>query len=148
MTDTETDERLEELRSRANEHGFNRVIGYTLEAVGDDWARASVPHNQEFVNPPTEGAMHGGLIASVLDVVIGHSIMGALYDDPDRGCGPTINLDINYVSTANEPLIAHGEVLHFGKHNALGKGRIEGAETGKLVATGQGVWRVFGPDDS
>ncbi len=144
MTDTGIDERLEELRSQANEHGFHKIIGYTLEAVGDGWARASLPHNEEFVNPPTDSAMHGGLTASVLDVVIGHAIMGALYNNSERSCGPTISLDINYVSTADESLIAQGDVLRIGKHNALAEGRIEGAETGKLVATGQGVWRVFG----
>ncbi|MFT4947233.1 MAG: hypothetical protein ACI8TL_001473 [Natronomonas sp.] len=146
MTEDETDERLETLRARANGHGFHESIGYTLEAVGDGWARASVPHSPEFVNPPTEAAMHGGITASVVDAVIGHAIMGTLYDESGRRCGPTINLDISYVSTADEPLVARGEVLRIGKHNALGEGRIEGADTGKLVATGQGVWRVFGDE--
>lgn len=144
MSDDETDERLEALREQANEHEFHESIGYTLEAVGDDWSLASVPHSPEFVNPPTEAAMHGGITASTIDVVIGHAIMGALYDEPGRKCGPTINLNINYISTADEPLVAHGEVLRIGKHNALAEGRIEGGDTGKLVATGQGVWRVFG----
>ena len=148
MTETGTDERLTALQSQADEHGFHRLIGYTLEAVGDGWARASVPHNEEFVNTQTEKVMHGGLTASVLDVIIGHAIMGALYADSDRSCGPTINLDINYVSTADEPLTARGEVHRIGKHHALGEGRIEGAETGKLIATGQGVWRVFTSEES
>jgi len=148
MTDTETDKRLEDLSSQAHEHGFHKIIEYTLEDVGDDWARASVPHNEEFVNPPTENAMHGGLTASIVDVVIGHAIMSALYDNPQRSCGPTISLDINYVSTADEPLIAHGTVHHLGKYNALGAGQITGVDTGKLVATGQGVWRVFGPQEN
>jgi uncharacterized protein (TIGR00369 family) len=145
---TASDKRLADLQTRANAHGLHESIGYTLEAVGDDWARASVPHSPEFVNPPTDAAMHGGITATVLDVVVGHAIMSALYDDPDRECGPTINLNINYVSTADEPLVARGEILRLGKHNALAEGRVEGADTDKLVATGQGVWRVFGSSDT
>lgn len=147
MTEDETDERLEEMRAQLDEHGFMETIGYTLEAVGDDWARGRVPHSPEFVNPPTESVMHGGISATVLDVVAGHAIMATLHGDPERRCGPTIDLNISYVSTADEPLVARGETLRLGTHNAIAEGRIEGADTGDLVATGQGVWRVFGPTD-
>jgi acyl-coenzyme A thioesterase PaaI-like protein len=42
-------------------------------------------------------------------------------------------------------LEAHGEVVRLASQNAIVQGRLEGTETGKLVAIGQGVWRVYGP---
>lgn len=139
------DERLEALQERVDSHGFHRVIGYTLEEVGDDWARGSVPHTQEFVNPPTEKVMHGGISATVLDATMGYAIMSALYGNPERKIGPTINLNVNYISTADEPLETFGKIEYLSSTVAFVEGTVEGAETGKVVATGQGVWLTFGP---
>jgi uncharacterized protein (TIGR00369 family) len=143
MASDSTDERLADLQARATQHGFNDIIEFTVEAVGEGWARATVPHSEQFVNPPTENVMHGGITAATLDATMGYAIMSTLYDDPTAEIGPTINLNVNYVSTASESLVARGELIKLGTYNALVEGQIEGAETEKLVATGQGTWRVF-----
>lgn len=145
MSSEETGDRQRAIMESASENGFNRTLGFTIEVVGEDWVRASVPHDREFVNENHDQAMHGGVAASALDAVTGYAVMAQVYDNPDRTIGPTINLNVNYVSTSSEPLIAYGEVVRLTAQNAIGEGRIEGANTGKLVAKGQGVWRVFAP---
>jgi acyl-coenzyme A thioesterase PaaI-like protein len=42
--------------------------------------------------------------------------------------------------------VVTGRVLRVGRRNAILEGRVGGADTGDLVATGQGVWRVFSGD--
>ena len=143
MGTKDADERLEALKEYAHNHGFNRLIGYTLEDVGDDWARASVSHTDEFVNPPTENAMHGGVAASSIDATMGYAVISSLFTDSSRTAGPTISLTINYVATADEPLEVEASIARMGKYVAFLEGTVRGQETDKIVATGQGVWLIF-----
>lgn len=143
MDANDSDDRLEALQDHAADHGFHQLLEYSIQDAGDDWVRASVPHFDEFVNPPTEQVMHGGISASVLDATMGYAVMSALYDEPDRTIGPTLNLNINYVATADEPLEIRGSVVRMGRHVAFLEGAVEGAETDKLIATGQGIWLIF-----
>lgn len=135
--------REEAMRRRANDHGFNTVLGYEIEDVGPDWVRASVPHTDEFVNPPTETVMHGGVVASALDATMGYAVMSALYNEPGRTAGPTLTLSINYVGTANEPLDVRGTIVHMGQYVAFLDGEVIGQESDKQVATAHGLWLIF-----
>jgi uncharacterized protein (TIGR00369 family) len=144
MTEVSGD-RYDEVAEKAHGHGFNQILGLELDAVGENWARVTVPHDERFVNPETESVMHGGVVTTTLDAAQAYAMIARLHDDP-RSAGPTMTLNVNFVSTADEPLVVTGRVLRVGRRNAILEGRAEGADTGDLVATGQGVWRVFSGD--
>jgi uncharacterized protein (TIGR00369 family) len=139
------DNPLEQLREHAAEHPLIDEMGITFESFEDGTLTASIPHNEQWSNPGMKGALHGGMVVAYLDTVMGFTIMASVADQPLTS-GPTINLNTNFLSPANDALIATGEIVRTGASSAVVDGTLENAETGEAVATAQGVWRVYSDD--
>lgn len=144
ISDT-NDDRLEAIAANSAANGFNQIVGVEVDAAGDDWARITVPHDETFANPKMGTIMHGGVAMTALDTAMSYAVMAALHDDP-RSIGPTIDLTVTFVSPADESLSVTGTIVRLGSRQAIVEGRAVGADSGDLVATGQGIWRVFSGD--
>jgi acyl-coenzyme A thioesterase PaaI-like protein len=57
--------------------------------------------------------------------------------------GPTISLTINYALAATEACEVTGEIVRIGSSTAIVEGRLRGCTSGEVVATADGVWRVY-----
>ena len=132
-----------QLNDHAEEHEFIAEMGITVESFEDGVLTATVPHNEKYANPGMGGTLHGGIIASILDTVMGFTIMAEISQQESTTMGPTISLTINYAIAATEQCIVTGEIIRLGSSTALVEGRIRGCESGEVVATADGVWRVY-----
>jgi uncharacterized protein (TIGR00369 family) len=136
---------LEQLREHAADHPLIDQMDITFESFEDETLTATIPHNDQWANPGMGGALHGGMVVTYLDTVMGFTIMASTADR-SLTSGPTINLNTNFLSPANEALVATGEIVRVGSSSAVVDGTLENAETGEPVATAQGVWRVYSDD--
>lgn len=134
---------VEQLNDHTRDHEFLTELGFTIETVEDQRVEASVPHNEKYANPGMGGRLHGGVVATVLDSVMGYTLMAALGRTETRKVGPTVSLTTNFVSSADEPLVAVGEIVRIGSSTAAINGELRGQDTDRVIATGQGVWRVY-----
>lgn len=137
---------IDQLNAYTREHEFLAEMGFTIETVEEELVRASVPHNEKYANPGMEGRLHGGIVVSALDSVMGFTLMAALGRTETRKVGPTVSLTTNFVSSADEAFDAIGEIVRIGSSTAVIDGELRGRDSGRVIATGQGIWRVY--DDS
>lgn len=137
---------IDQLNAHIREHEFLAELGFTVEAVDDDRLRASVPHDEKYANPGMGGRLHGGIVMSALDSVMGFTLMAVLGRTETRKIGPTVNLTTNFVSSADEGIDATGEIVRIGSSTAVIDGELRGRDSDRVIATGQGIWRVY--DDS
>ena len=87
------------------------------------------------------GAVHGGILTTVLDTVMGCAVQSKL----DAGIAPvTIELKTSFVhpvTLASGVLRAEGSVIHPGKRVATAEARLEG-EDGTLYAHASSTWLI------
>jgi len=86
----------------------------------------------------TLGIMHGGVLATLLDTVMG---MAAGTRAPAGHFVVTVQLNINFIrpAWAGETLVATGEVRHVGRQTAVARGEVH-TKTGTLVGSGSGTF--------
>lgn len=144
---------LATLNNYVDRYPFISKLGVTAESYEDGTVQATVPYLEQYGNPPDENveapqelALHGGIVSSLLDTVMGFSSMAALLDD-ERTHGPTVSLDIDFVTAATGPLDVVAEPVRIGSSTATIRGELLDQDTGEVVAVGQGVWRVYSPQD-
>ncbi|MFP9191421.1 PaaI family thioesterase [Natrialbaceae archaeon A-CW1-1] len=144
------DDPLEKIRSIASAHEFisDLEIAFSYPTSTHETAhlQATMPYHDQYANPTSSGVLHGGISATVLDSVMGFSLIIALADD-ERSIGPTMSLTVNYLEPVREPIVATATVLSTASRSATIEGEIYGQESGDRLATAQGVWRVFGGDE-
>jgi len=89
----------------------------------------------------TLGAVHGGIVTTVLDTVMGCAIHSTL----DAGSAPvTIELKTSFVrpvTLASGQLRAEGSIVHPGSRVATAEARLEG-EDGTLYAHASSTWLI------
>lgn len=114
-------------------------IGMELTFWGPDVARMEVVL-QEF-HKNRHGIPHGGYYAMMLDTAMGYC--GAFTGDPEvKKMTMTLSMSVNFLSRPKgQKLIAEGTRLGGGAKTFFAEGRILD-ETGELIATGQGTFRV------
>jgi uncharacterized protein (TIGR00369 family) len=80
------------------------------------------------------GIVHGGMYATVLDTVTGHTAYSIA---PNGTEVVTIQLSMNMTATAKlgDRIIATGQVVHSGRRTAVVQGELRRSD-GKLLATG------------
>src|SRR3954452_22167674 len=87
------------------------------------------------------GIAHGGILATLLDTVLGCAVQTTLVSD----MGSTSDLHVRYlrpVTAETGRLLATGEVVQSGRRLATAQGRVEAEATGKLIATATGGFPI------
>ena len=92
----------------------------------------ATPHLREL------GIMHGGVLATLLDSVMG---MAATSLAPAGHQVVTAQLNVNFIRPAweGEELTASGEVVHAGRQTAVARGEVRNG-SGTLVGAGSGTF--------
>lgn len=92
------------------------------------------------------GIMHGGVLATLLDSVMGMSAGGL---GPAGHFVVTVQLNINFIRPAweGETLVATAEVLHSGRQTAVARGEVRTAK-GNLVGSASGTFLYVAHTDA
>ncbi|MTJ82945.1 MAG: PaaI family thioesterase [Telmatospirillum sp.] len=116
------------------------LVDFVFDEVGDGTVSMVLTPNESHYNPI--GAVHGGIIATVLDSVMGCSVHSRL----PAGTGyTTLEIKVNYlrgVTRATGPVRATGKVLHLGRQTAMAEAAlVDGA--GRLLAQATTTCLIF-----
>ena len=125
---------------------FHKMLGLRIQTMGEGKARASLPFRPELIGDPLRPAIHGGVIATILDACGGFAVWGNLTME-DRVS--TIDLRVDYLAPAGaDTLIAEAEVVRVGNRVAVVDIRVwQEQNPTKIVATGKGVYNIRRKDD-
>ena len=87
------------------------------------------------------GVMHGGMVATLLDTVMGHAAYSLA---PEGAEVMTMQLNINMTGTARlgERVVARSQTAHSGRRTAVVNGTLQLA-SGKLLATGSATMFIL-----
>jgi len=109
-----------------------------ITPTGVDKGAATMEVTSDETHLRTMGIAHGGVIATVLDSVLGCACWTLA---PANHHVVTAQLNINYIRPAwlGEKLIAKSEVRHAGQMTAVARGEVR-TEAGALVAAASGTF--------
>jgi uncharacterized protein (TIGR00369 family) len=112
-------------------------IGAVLERLEKGECVLRLAPRPELAN--TKGDLHGGAIASLLDMVLSQAVRSG-YDKSFNVA--TISLNINYLATANGEVRALGKLIRAGTTIAYLEGEVTGAD-GAIVARAAATYRII-----
>ena len=118
---------------------FSEHLGIKVDALEKGVARLSMQVKPEFMT--SWGTAHGGSILSLLDITL--SMTARTLYDPPRSI-MTIDLSVQFISTATGLLRAEGRVMKAGKSTIFCEGEARD-EIGELVAKAIGTFRAVSP---
>lgn len=127
---------------------FHRYLGLELEELADDHtAVVRMPFKEELIGNPQVPAIHGGILAALVDLTGGVSTFSALGVPT-----PTIDLQIDYVRPAlareDRDHLATSEIVNLGRTVAFVDVEIRDDQDGKLVARGRCVYSTKHQDEA
>jgi uncharacterized protein (TIGR00369 family) len=124
-------------KDRRQPSRFFETLGMHLLRAGDGEAAVELRCREALGN--RKGDVHGGAIASLIDVAMSEAIRASLRDVDGLA---TISMTINYLDVGRGDLAGTGKATRLGRTTAFATAEIrDGA--GTLVATGQGVFRII-----
>lgn len=124
-------------RSLDSLNAFNRHLGIRFLEETPDGARAELEVRPEFYNS-VEGVVHGGVVATLLDVVMGHA--AAPHRDGVQQ-SVTAEFKVNFLRPATgETLSAASRILKRGRRLVVAAAEAHSA--GELVAVAMGTYAL------
>lgn len=117
---------------------FPRLVGVEMIEVRRDYCAMKLPYREELDQPM--GIVHGGAIATLIDVVVVPAI-GSAYQS-STGFS-TVDLHIQYLSALRaEDAIAQGWVVKRGRRIVFCQAEVRSGTTQRLIATGSLTYSV------
>tara|TARA_R110002124_G_scaffold250030_1_gene415099 strand:+ start:201 stop:602 length:402 start_codon:yes stop_codon:yes gene_type:complete len=114
---------------------FHRWLGLKIVQQNNDLLELEMPWRDELVSNPVIGAVHGGILASLIDLTGLYAIIAA-----GGIARATVDLRVDYHRAAtNGPLRAIGQVVKLGKTISTADTRILDDDD-RLVASGRGTY--------
>lgn len=121
---------------------FNRFIGLQVSDVLPERVLLTLPFKEELVGDPQRRALHGGVLASVLDVAGGTVCWAAMMDINTRVS--TVDLRVDYLRRGLcEDVLCEAKLVRLGR--SVGVARMEifpASNRDYIIATGQGVYNL------
>ena len=112
-------------------------LGFRLTEWKEGFARLEMPVRPEHRN--TVGYLHGGVIASLLDIA---GAVSGSFGISDKFVSVTINLNCNYLSPHRADIvIAEGELIRANKSLFFAEARLFDAKHKRLCATSTGTYK-------
>lgn len=129
------------LCSRFEEIPIHTTLGISLTYLGPGVAAMRMIVEPEYTT--IKGRLHGGIIASLLDDVMGWS-----YNTLGKFGNVTVDMTLNYFSPVFQgtELRAEGNVIHAGRSIAVTEGSLYD-NTGKLIAKSRGTFFITKDSD-
>lgn len=116
--------------------GFNGLVGLRASEEDDGTARVLLTAGPEHLNPA--GTVHGGAIATLIDVVMGRAV-ASLFEGDERPV--TIEMKVNYLEAGDEgDLLAEARVSRQGRRFTVVHADVTQVATGETVAEAMGTY--------
>lgn len=116
---------------------YLQFLGFKLTAWKDGFARLEMPVRAEHRN--TVGYLHGGVIASLLDIA---GAVSGSFGISQEFVSVTINLNCNYMAPHQaETVIAEGELIRVTKTLFFAQAKLLDPENNRLCATATGTYK-------
>ena len=133
------EQRFEEaVRERFARSAFNEWFGAELEGFDDGRVEIGLHLEPHHLNPG--GIIHGGVIASLLDISIGLALRTRL---PVEFAHVTTNLSISYLKPCRSGrVVATGTALHQGRRTGYGEATLTD-ERSRVLARATGSFLIF-----
>jgi uncharacterized protein (TIGR00369 family) len=127
---------------------FNRVLGVEVASMDPAKPQLRFSMRPDLIGNSRRGILHGGVIAAVLDVTAGFSIMLALHKEVQPGeklefpnIG-TVDLRVDYLRPGRgKHFVSTGRVVRLGNRIAVTHMELHNDE-GELIATGGAAFVV------
>ena len=137
MSDRLSMEKLQELITRGP---FNKWLNFTVLNVDQNGLHVRVTWREEWVVNPDRRYTHGGILASIVDVVADYAIAAELGRPV-----PTIDLRVDYHKAAMPgDLTAKARVVRMGSQYSTAETSVYDKD-GALVASGRGTYFTAPP---
>lgn len=113
---------------------FHQWLGLKVQQVAEGEITLRVPFRDEFVVNPAGGYIHGGILATLIDLAADWALVAW------TGKGvPTLNVHVDYHRPARGDLTVKAKVIKRGKLASSAEAWIYDAEN-RLVASGRGLY--------
>lgn len=112
------------------------LLGLHVRSAADGRSEVELRYRPEVAN--RKGDVHGGAMASLLDMAMSQAIRGAA---EVKGLS-TISLAVNFIGNESGDLVGRGRMERCGGSVAFASGEVLGA-SGTLLATAQASFRIF-----
>lgn len=112
-------------------------LGFRLTTWKEGFVRVEMPVRREHRN--TVGYLHGGVIASLLDIA---GAVSGSYGIAEDYVSVTINLNCNFIAPHRaEHVVAEGELIRTTKSLFFAQAKLFDPETNRLCATSTGTYK-------
>ncbi len=124
-----------ELNERIQRAPYHKWLGISVVAAGDGEITVELPWREEFVVNAEVGYTHGGILATLVDLVADWAIATKLGRP-----FPTVDMRVDYHRPAMKgTLTVKGKVIRLGSTFTTAEASVEDA-SGKLLASGRGTY--------
>jgi uncharacterized protein (TIGR00369 family) len=121
---------MERIRRSFDQQGLMRTLGATLESVEPGKVTISCASDDRLTQQ--HGLIHGGAVATLIDVACGYAAMTKAADDHEV---LTVEFKINFLKPAKtDRLIAVGEVLQAGRTLTVCEGTAYDSTRSRVLA--------------
>ncbi len=117
---------------------FVERLGIRLVEVSRERAIVSLKRRPELLN--SWGAAHGGVIMTMLDLVMSMAVRGH-YNDLGTGV-LTVDMSIGFLDASTDDVFAEGRVLHAGRSTAFCEAEARDAG-GRILAKAIGTFKLL-----
>jgi uncharacterized protein (TIGR00369 family) len=112
-------------------------LGFKLTEWKEGFARLEMPVRPEHRN--TVGYLHGGVIASLLDIA---GAVSGSFGTSEKFVSVTVNLNCNYLSPQRaDTVVVEGELIRANKSLFFAEARLFDPEHKRLCATATGTYK-------
>jgi uncharacterized protein (TIGR00369 family) len=125
---------IERLRERLGQTAFSAWLGMTLESADESGVVFRMPTRPEILGSPSTGALHGGVVATLIDTAASYAVMART----GRSIA-TVDMRVDYHRPALSPEYrVEGSIVRLGRTMATADARVYD-DKGALVASGRAV---------
>jgi len=133
-------ERFREVKNRYSRTSAFDFFGMKVEEVAEGKAVVSLAVSSRFYN--SNGYLHGGVTATLVDTVIGVALKTLIHPKT----AATVELKTNYLAPVKDgELRATGWIVRSGQKLAVGRADVIDGH-GKLVACGSATYMILGEE--
>lgn len=119
---------------------FHQFLGIEFVSADNGTARLKLPYRPEFIGDPQRPALHGGVLATLIDVACGAAVLGVI-DLRDR-CS-TVDFRVDFLRPGQAAdLYVDAKVLRTGNRVAAAQAIVHHGDPADPVADGRGVYNV------
>ncbi|MFE4706927.1 PaaI family thioesterase [Peribacillus simplex] len=117
---------------------FWKLLGIEMDQVNPEFVRIKLSITSSFLN--VNRSVHGGIIASMLDTIMGVTLRHQNYDAKVA----TVSLTTQFIAPVLEGTTIYGtaRVVHCGRRIAALEAKLESSESGEILATGIGTFVI------